>query len=157
MARQKSQSKTKQVGARLNLDKPEEAALYDNIVAWKAQRRFTPMLRNAIRLIADLEAGNTDVLIELYPAVARLLANEHTRDDVIELARAVKELADTVKVSDAARQRNAIHAPAQRPTTRRASLDDNPLDTSDVVVATAKTDKGKAASNLGKGLMGFTM
>ncbi len=157
MARQKSH--TKQITTRLDLSKADELEIYNSVVAWKAQRRFSPMLRNALRLVADLEAGNTDVLIELYPAVGRLLASEYRNDDVLELARAVKSLADSVSLSEAARQRSATlgqHGGGALPRNTRAAPHDA-LDASDLMVTAAKGEKGKAADNLAKGLMGFSL
>ena len=53
----------------LDTDKPDESDLIGVIPEMKRRRLFTPTLRDGIRLIRDLRAGQVDVLTELFPWV----------------------------------------------------------------------------------------
>lgn len=54
----------------LDLHKPDEQALAETVALLKRQRAFAKAVRDGLRLIADLRAGHTDVLLELFPWVA---------------------------------------------------------------------------------------
>jgi hypothetical protein len=58
----------------LDLKKPEEEALADTIEHLKSDRRFAATVRDGIRLIVDLRAGQLDVLFELFPWIKDKLA-----------------------------------------------------------------------------------
>lgn len=60
----------------LDLEKPGHFSLAETIEQLKAQRAYSRTIRNGIRLITDLEAGNTDVLFELYPHLKEALTGE---------------------------------------------------------------------------------
>lgn len=51
----------------LDVTKPADLVLAEEIEAIKAQRRFTQTIRDGIRLIGDLRAGRLDILFELFP------------------------------------------------------------------------------------------
>jgi hypothetical protein len=53
----------------LDLLKPEEAQLADQIELLKNDRSFASTIRDGIRLICDLRQGKLDVLFELFPWV----------------------------------------------------------------------------------------
>lgn len=53
----------------LDRRKPDERAVEDLISQMKADRAFTPSIRDGLRLMADLQAGKLDVLFELFPWV----------------------------------------------------------------------------------------
>ena len=53
----------------LDLHKPEENSLADQIAELKEQRAFSRVVRDGIRLVADLRRGNLDVLLALFPWV----------------------------------------------------------------------------------------
>ena len=53
----------------LDMHKPDEAALAEVIDTLKQNRSFASAIRDGIRLIADLRAGRTDALFELFPWV----------------------------------------------------------------------------------------
>jgi hypothetical protein len=53
----------------LDLLKPEEEQLADQIEVLKNDRSFAGTIRDGIRLISDLRAGRLDVLFELFPWV----------------------------------------------------------------------------------------
>lgn len=53
----------------LDRRKPDERAVEDLISQMKADRAFTPSIRNGLRLMADLQDGKLDILFELFPWV----------------------------------------------------------------------------------------
>lgn len=53
----------------LDITKPDEDWLDEQIHELKRSRRFTTVIRDALRLIVDLRAGRLDVLFELFPWV----------------------------------------------------------------------------------------
>jgi hypothetical protein len=57
----------------LDLLKPDEAAIAEQIEKLKFDRTFATTIRDGIRLICDLRAGRTDVLVELFPKVVERL------------------------------------------------------------------------------------
>lgn len=62
----------------LNLLNPEEAELARRLNELKSKRKFTSTLRDALRLMLDLQAGNTTVLKELFPHITAALAHMPT-------------------------------------------------------------------------------
>lgn len=54
----------------LDVNKPTEACIADSIELLKNERSFSQAIRDGIRLIVDLRAGQTDVLHELFPWTA---------------------------------------------------------------------------------------
>lgn len=69
----------------LDLDKPEENELADYIDELKRQRKFVTTIKQGLRLIRDLRAGNTDVLLELFPLVVERLRNQPHNTDLMTL------------------------------------------------------------------------
>lgn len=57
----------------LDLLKPDEAALADQIADMKRMRQFVANVRDGLRLLSDLRAGRVDVLLELFPWIAERL------------------------------------------------------------------------------------
>ena len=53
----------------LNVAKDDEFAIAEQIAALKGQGRYSKTVRDGIRLVSDLHAGNLDVLFELFPWV----------------------------------------------------------------------------------------
>ncbi len=53
----------------------EIAAIIETL---KGQRAYTQAIRDGLRLIADLKAGNTGVLLELFPAVGQQIGAPDT-------------------------------------------------------------------------------
>ena len=51
----------------LDMHKPDEAQLAEIIDQLKLNRSFAATIRDGIRLVADLRAGRTEVLFELFP------------------------------------------------------------------------------------------
>jgi len=79
----------------LDMEKPNEEQLADKIELLKNARQFTATIRDGIRLICDLRAGNTDVLFELFPQFKTLLApvdrEAGLKDDITRLERLILE------------------------------------------------------------------
>jgi hypothetical protein len=57
----------------LDLLKPDEVVIAEQIEQLKSDRTFATTIRDGIRLICDLRAGRTDVLLELFPFVVERL------------------------------------------------------------------------------------
>lgn len=64
----------------LDVNKPDEAELAETISYLKEQRSFAATIRDGIRLVCDLRAGRLDVLLELFPWMAKELAASHPSD-----------------------------------------------------------------------------
>lgn len=72
----------------LDMSKPDEFALAEKINELKTKRSFVKVVRDGIRLICDLKAGKTDVLLELFPWVAERF---QPQQDTSELAALVEQ------------------------------------------------------------------
>lgn len=73
----------------LDLYKDDELALAEEIEGLKKGRQFTKSIRDGLRLITDLQAGRTDVLLELFPWVVR-----HFRDETLGVEDLLAALED---------------------------------------------------------------
>jgi len=51
----------------LDINKPEEEVIADNIEHLKSSRSFAKSVRDGIRLICELKQGKTDFLFQLFP------------------------------------------------------------------------------------------
>lgn len=60
----------------LEIGKAMEVDLADQLAVLKSGRKFAATVRDALRLILDLRAGNTDVLYELFPAIVARIGLE---------------------------------------------------------------------------------
>ena len=69
----------------LDLDKPEENELAGYIDELKQQRKFVTTIKQGLKLIRDLRAGKTDVLLELFPLVVERLRNQPHNADLMTL------------------------------------------------------------------------
>lgn len=70
----------------LDIRKPAERWLEEQIEALKKQRKFSQYVRDGLRLMIDLSACKTDVLVELFPWIAdRLRPAETPAADEFEL------------------------------------------------------------------------
>ena len=58
----------------LDANKPDQFSIGQYLMALKSERKFAPTIRDAIRLIRDLRAGNTAVLCELFPWIPAAFA-----------------------------------------------------------------------------------
>ena len=65
----------------LNMDNELEEGIADNIELLKNKRSFSSAIRDGLRLIVDLRAGNLNVLFELFPMV---------KLEILEMMRDVK-------------------------------------------------------------------
>ncbi len=68
----------------LDLHKDDERWLADQIELLKNSRTFASTIRDGIRLITDLRAGQTTVLFELFPWIKDSLQPSATPSDVFE-------------------------------------------------------------------------
>lgn len=57
----------------LDMNKPDERILAEQVATLKESRTFVKTIRDGIRLMLDLRAGRVDVLIELFPFVRTAL------------------------------------------------------------------------------------
>lgn len=75
----------------LDMKKPVENELAEQIEQLKATRNFSRTIRDGLRLIIDLRRGNTDVLCELFPLIGERLRQGHP-SEVIAVLDEVKTL-----------------------------------------------------------------
>ncbi len=73
----------------LDLQKQDENQIAEQIEILKQERSFSKAVRNGIRLICDLRAGRTDVLLELFPWVAERF--QQPQNDTSELVALVEQ------------------------------------------------------------------
>ncbi len=76
----------------LDLKKDNEDWLDEQIKHLKKSRKFTVILRDALRLILDLKAGRTDVLFELFPWVRETTSANLEKNNEIELKVELRHL-----------------------------------------------------------------
>lgn len=62
----------------LDLNKPDENAIAELIATLKEKNLFVKTVRDGIRLICDLRAGQLDTLFELFPWVQEALIKQTT-------------------------------------------------------------------------------
>jgi len=86
----------------LDMSKPDELALAEKIEELKAKRSFAKVIRDGIRLICDLRAGRTDILLELFPWVAERF---QPQTDTTELAALVEQFKQAMTMPTAVPQR----------------------------------------------------
>lgn len=76
----------------LNVNNDEDLAIADLIGELKRQRQFQRAVRDGLRLIADLRAGRTDVLLELFPGIREALPQVGAGESFDALLREVSEI-----------------------------------------------------------------
>lgn len=81
----------------LDLNKPDEAEVADAIAILKEQRSFSKTIRDGIRLICDLRAGQVDVLFELFPWVKETLTQTISAAPTTALERQLERLESMLK------------------------------------------------------------
>ncbi|MBL8118773.1 MAG: hypothetical protein JNJ78_14670 [Anaerolineae bacterium] len=82
----------------LDSHKPSEKLLHETINKLKADRQFASAIRDGLRLIVDLRAGGTEVLLELFPGIRERLNRQH--DDLNrqhDLSRQIDALEEILK------------------------------------------------------------
>lgn len=80
----------------LDMHKPDERALADQIELLKNDRSFAATVRNGLRLMLDLRAGNTTVLLELFPHVRGQLGRASGGSGDDDLKRELQRLQDLI-------------------------------------------------------------
>jgi len=102
----------------LDLQKADEAALAETVEILKQNRSFVATIRDGIRLICDLRAGQTAVLFELFPWVREAVQPVATTDQRLQeqIARLETLLLaqGNVPISSGAPRRHS--APSTEPT-----------------------------------------
>jgi hypothetical protein len=79
----------------LDIRRDDEFAVAEQIQLLKRQRAFAKTVRDGIRLICDLRAGNVDVLLELFPFVqSKLTPQTPPPADNSDLKREIQMLKD---------------------------------------------------------------
>src|SRR5512145_1846952 len=73
----------------LDLEKQDENQIAEQIEVLKQERSFAKVVRDGIRLVCDLRAGRTDVLLELFPWVTERF--QQPQSDTTELAALVEQ------------------------------------------------------------------
>ncbi len=73
----------------LDLQKQDENQIAEQIEVLKQERSFAKVVRDGIRLVCDLKAGRTDVLLELFPWVTERF--QQSQSDTTELAALVEQ------------------------------------------------------------------
>lgn len=66
------------------MNKRDEAGLAKLIEDLKGQRLFASAVRDGLRLITDLRAGRTDVLLELFPLIGQQVARTGQGDPLLQ-------------------------------------------------------------------------
>lgn len=79
----------------LDMHKPDEAQLAEIVELLKRERTFAKTIRDGIRLICDLRAGRTDVLLELFPWV--LNEQTHSANPVSTSQNALQQQLDRLE------------------------------------------------------------
>ena len=80
----------------LEPDKPEHDALIDIIESLKEDRAFAPVVRDGILLEADLREGRVDVLLELHPWIASVIAAGQGNEEIDRLRNEIELLKSVV-------------------------------------------------------------
>lgn len=81
-----------QIRFNLNLRRPDESSLADDIAALRKLRQFRPTILNALRLFLDLKDGYLDVLQELFPDAVQRIQAAYQNAEIEALRREIAEL-----------------------------------------------------------------
>lgn len=87
----------------LNIANADDNLVYQVVEWWRKQNRLLPSIRKAVRLLYDLEAGNVDVLLELFPHVGRALAAREVEQKAAALLDRVGQIEDYIVDQEAKR------------------------------------------------------
>jgi hypothetical protein len=99
----------------LDVTKTEEYQLAEAIEDLKTKRSFTRTIRDGIRLITDLRAGNTDVLFELFPWVKERLTPHQTPLDLALLIEQFQKTMATREIAAAPGTFPVLATPLEKP------------------------------------------
>lgn len=75
-------------------DKPHERAIGHWLDVERARRKMKPTIINALRLYKSLLAGDTSVLIELFPSIVQKIKDDSIKDNQSETIKRQSELID---------------------------------------------------------------
>jgi len=76
----------------LNSNDDDDLAIADLIGALKRQRLFQQSIRDGLRLVWDLRAGRTDVLLELFPGIREALPQVSAGETMNAMLRELSEI-----------------------------------------------------------------
>ena len=96
----------------LDMNKSDEATIAEQIETLKSERSFASTIRDGIRLISDLRAGQVDVLFELFPWVRTALM-EQAQPQETPNARALQEQLARIEHQLLAQGNKPINLPAK--------------------------------------------
>lgn len=126
----------------LDLNKPDEAELADAIAILKEKRSFSKTIREGIRLICDLKAGQVTVLFELFPWVKDHIGENTSIEHTTALERQLERLEAMLKEQGGI-ARPAADYPIGKPTlsglTKMSLPVFSDLDDGDTLVITKST------------------
>ncbi len=112
----------------LDMTKSDELRLAEEIENLKDRRLFSQTIRDGIRLIADLRAGRTSVLLELFPWIASEFAAQHQSQHDTALRQDIDRLRELI-LSQGSTPSGALAriSPAMPSALVSDELDDAPL------------------------------
>jgi hypothetical protein len=137
----------------LDIRKAAEEELADQIELLKNRRAFSGTVRDGIRLIIDLRAGNLDVLLELFPWIsAELKGRAGGDDDTPDRIARIEAMLLQQQIGGDNGLLNKAQAAMSGP--KPLSIDPRPPvapiddeDDGDLLVITAAASGGESASN----------
>src|SRR5690606_32008444 len=136
----------------LDMQKPAERELADQIELLKNDRSFAATVRNGIRLMIDLRAGRLDVLLELFPWIGERLSSGAGRPGDDDVKRELQRLQDLIL-------RSGINSPGgnhpvMKPITPPLPTFDDDDDSGLTVAVKRVSDNGESGMNFLSSLSG---
>ena len=125
----------------LDLFKDDEFKLAEEIEVLKKKRNFSRYIRDGLRLILDLRAGKTDVLVELFPWVADTFAQVEPIPQKDSYQALQKQLA---RLEQHLIREGATPIPR---TSSPIKISDEPVDSSGIEIKKAKNSDSNSAQN----------
>lgn len=124
----------------LNVNRPVDYQLSEDIKHMKADRAYTQNIRDGLRLVQDLNAGRLDVLFELYPWIRERLQPSALASDQFEI------LMNQVAVLT-----NRFSDTSQQPI-ERAALPQLTFEEGDTVIVNDPAAGGRARENFAQSM-----
>lgn len=119
--------------------KPDELTIGQQVLELKKKRQFARVVKDGIRLITSLRAGQTDVLFELFPHLEGQLASKSSTPP---------DSGDMERIADRAAQQAAERVLLQMPSLPATALVAVPIKPSAAPVATIKAAQAADASTI---------
>lgn len=99
----------------LDSQKSDEKGLHQLVNNLKAERQFASAIRDGLRLICDLRAGNTDVLYELFPNLRPPVVINRGGNGDLEEIKAMLEMVVSQQSSGGYQMQSALPATTGAP------------------------------------------